>query len=245
MTGGQALRQQRKVLGDFDGAHELLALLSEDTTALGSLVVLRNEDGHVEDLLRGWTLLWVDLEQGRDHTGQIRRKGCRYLRIDTLDDSIVETLHILGREGWAKCDHLVEDCSKRPDIGRFVIGLILPHLRRCVVGRSRLGLHNCRFGDLADIQIAQLDSATFRQKDVSALDISVDDLSLVEGVESIDHLVENAPDVFFLKVSVRFLVLINLRLKVAAIRILHHDTELIRLLLEECIFIASNVLVAD
>ena len=108
-----------------------------------------------------------------------------------------------------------------------------------------MGLHNCRFGDLADIQIAQLDSATFRQKDVCTLDVSVDDLSLVEGVESIDHLVENAPDVFFLKVSVRFLVLINLRLKVAAICILHHDTELIRLLLEECIFIASNVLVAD
>ena len=83
------------------------------------------------------------------------------LRVDALDDFVIEAFHVFGCKRRVKRYHLVEDGSKRPDVRRLVVGLILPDLRGRIVRRACLGLHNAMLGYLRHIEVAELDSTVF------------------------------------------------------------------------------------
>lgn len=73
----------------------------------------------------------------------------------------------------------------------------------------------------------------------------MDNLFLVEGMQSVDHLVEDAPDVLFLHVPHGALELVDLGLQVTTISVLHDDAERARALLEECFFVSGDVFMID
>ena len=205
------------------------------------LVVLLDEDGHVENLLGGRPLLWVDLEERAQDRGKIRRVVRWDLRVNSFHDSLIETFHVLGREGRVEGHQLVEDAAERPDIRLVVVGFVLPDLGTRIVRRASLRLQNARLGNLRNIEISQLDHALFRQKHVCALYISMDDLFVVKGLQAQYHLVENGPDVVFLRKLRSLFGIINLGLQVAVIAILHNDAETGGAFLKECLFVTGNI----
>ena len=71
------------------------------------------------------------------------------------------------------------------------------------------------------------------------------DLLLMQRIQSIDHLIEDAPDVFLLQVPHGTLVLVDLGLQVAAICVFHDDAEGGCALLEEGLFVAGYVLMIN
>ena len=73
----------------------------------------------------------------------------------------------------------------------------------------------------------------------------MDDLLLVQRIQPIDHLIEDAPDVLLLQVPHGTLVLIDLGLQVTAIRVFHDDAEGGCALLEEGLFVAGYVLMIN
>jgi hypothetical protein len=80
---------------------------------------------------------------------------------------------------------------------------------------------------------------------VCAFDVSVYNLDVVKSVESNNHLVQYAPYLFFLHEPVRFLEVVDLGLKVAAISVLHHDAESLRAFLKECLLVCDDVGMVD
>ena len=107
-------------------------------------VVLLDEDRHVEYLLAGRPLLWVDLEERAQDCGKIRRVVRLNLRVNSFHNPLIESFHVLGREGRVEGDELVEDAAERPDVRLVVVGFVLPDLGARVVRRSCLRLQNSR-----------------------------------------------------------------------------------------------------
>jgi hypothetical protein len=58
----------------------------------------------------------------------------------SLEDFLVETLHIFCLEGRFERDHFVDHATKRPDITFDVIRLIFPDFRRGVVWGTCLSI---------------------------------------------------------------------------------------------------------
>lgn len=141
-----------------------------------------------------------------------------------FDHLLVEAFHVVGMEGWLQSCHLIEDTPQRPDIGLVVVGLVLPDLRRGVVGRAGLGVEEPFFGDLGDVHVAQLDRAILVEEDVGRLHVSVVDFEVVEGLESVDHLNENVPDFLFLEQLAALLMPHDLLIEVSMITKLHDNT---------------------
>jgi len=65
----------------------------------------------------------------------------------SLDDSLVETLHVIGPKRWHKRAHLVEHTAQRPNVTLAIVGLISPHFRARVVRCTRLGVAQAFFDD--------------------------------------------------------------------------------------------------
>ena len=86
-----------------------------------------------------------------------------------------------------------------------------------------MSLHNACLGYFADIQISHLDGAILGQEYVGTLDIPMNDLFLVQAVQPAYHLIEDVPDLSFLKGPICAFAHINLRLEVPIVAKLHHD----------------------
>ena len=88
-------------------------------------------------------------------------------------------------EGWLLSAHLVQYHSQRPDVALEVVGLGLHYLRGKVVGCADYspGILDCILKNLCDSEVADLDDALLRQKDILALEVSVQDLAVVDVLE--------------------------------------------------------------
>ena len=115
----------------------------------------------------------------------------RDLGVDALHHSLIEALHVLGREGRVERYQLVEDTAERPDVTLGVVGFVLPDLWRSVVRRASLGLENARLSHFGNVEVSQLNVALLCQEDVGALDVSVDDLLLMQRLQAQNHLVKD------------------------------------------------------
>ena len=89
---------------------------------------------------------------------------------------------ILVIEGWYADDHLVEQDTKRPPVKCVVVTRADYHLRREILWRSteRVWLLGVHFDDLCETEVRQLYVTIRVQQDVLWLQISVEDLRVVE-----------------------------------------------------------------
>ena len=70
----------------------------------------------------------------------------------------------------------------------MVVRLVLPDFRARIVRCARLRLQKSSLGDLADIQVTELDHAILGQKHICALDVTVHDLPVMQGLQTMEHL---------------------------------------------------------
>ena len=65
----------------------------------------------------------------------------------------------------------------------------------------------------------------FKQKDVGAFHVPVQDLAAVEGKESTDNLDEDVPNLLLFNVSLSFLVVTDLLEDISVVSIFHNQAE--------------------
>ena len=75
----------------------------------------------------------------------------------------------------------------------MVIRLVLPDLRAGIIRGACLRLEEASLSNLADIEVAHLDSAVLGEEDVSTLNVSVDNLAIVKGLQAVQHLDQVGP----------------------------------------------------
>ena len=75
----------------------------------------------------------------------------------------------------------------------MVIRLILPDLWAGVIRSASLRLEQAALGYFANIKITHLDCSILREEDVSTLNVPVDNLAIVKGLQAVQHLDQVGP----------------------------------------------------
>lgn len=135
---GEAVGEVVQVLVCADGLQQLVLLRGLMVDIDAQLASLR-PDGR-EQLPRVRPVGGIHLQHALDGRVQLLRVIISDLRVSSLDDLLVEAVHVLSAEGRLQRSHLVDHAAEAPDIGLGVIGLVLPHLRTGVVRRAGLGV---------------------------------------------------------------------------------------------------------
>lgn len=105
----------------------------------------------------------------------------------------------------------------------MIIWLISPNLGTCVVRSTGLGVKQAFLCNFRHIHVSQLGGPIFVKEDVRRLQISVEDLYVVQGLQTSNHLDEYFPNFFFLDVLLVLLVGRNFLEKVSVVRVFHHN----------------------
>ena len=163
----------------------------------------------------------------------------------TLDDLLVEALHIVGTEWRDKRTHLVQDTAERPNVTLAIVRLVTPDLRTSVVGCSCLSVTQALFNDLTDVEISQFSLHVFKEEQIGTLHVTMQDLADVERAKSTDDLNENVPDLLLLDVGLPFLVVADLLEDVTIIGILHDEAQARGGLIDEGVFVADDIRVVN
>lgn len=246
LGGRQCFLEAFEVFGDDDGLQE---------AALASLAVVLAEDlagrhvadheGVREEVVGRDALRGLHLEAEADHLPQLLRVKLGQRLVDALLDLRVEFLEVVGPEGRPQRGHLVDHAAQRPDVALGIIGPVVPHFRTGVVGRAGLRARHTSLGHLRDIEVAQFVAALRGAEDVGALQIAVQDVDLVEGLESAGHLDEGLPELGLIEVRGPLEMLVDLLLDVARICQLHDDAEGLRAVVEEGVAVVDDIGVGD
>jgi hypothetical protein len=101
----------------------------------------------------------------------------------------------------------IGNAPERPDITFQVVGLVFPDFRGGVVGCAGLRVDEASFGHLGDIQVPQFNGAIGVEEDICALDVSVEDPSVMESFEALGHLDKNRPYLGLREIAFCFLAL--------------------------------------
>mmetsp|Transcript_50018 Transcript_50018/g.132192 ORF Transcript_50018/g.132192 Transcript_50018/m.132192 type:complete len:243 (-) Transcript_50018:76-804(-) len=190
----------------------------------------------------------VHLQQGGDDVREVLAVVGGDPRILASDDLSVEALHVLGAEGRAQGDHLVQHAAERPHVALRVVRHVAPDLRGGVVGGARLRHAEAPLRHLGDVEVAELgDDAVARgaEEDVGALHVAVQDPKVVQRLQALAHPDQVAPDVSLPEVCPVLLALVYALQEVARIRALLDDAEAARLVVEKCLLVGDDVLVLD
>lgn len=123
----------------------------------------------------------------------------------------------------------------------MIVGHILPDLGTAVVGSSSLRSHHAVLLDFGHIEIAEFDDARLGHEQVCALDVTVANAQVVEGLEAADNLDEVVPDHLFAEERTLFLLFVDELQDVTAVGALHHDAEAVGAVFEEGFFVANHV----
>ena len=81
----------------------------------------------------------------------------------------------MGEKRRVLSSKLIDHATERPDIAFGVVGFVKPYLRTCIVGSTGLSLHETKLCYFAHVKVSEFDLAIFAEKDVSTLDVSVND----------------------------------------------------------------------
>jgi len=79
--------------------------------------------------------------------------------VDSFNHFLEEACHIVCSERWLIGNRFVQNAPQRPNIALSIIRLILPHLRRGIVGRARLRVQETLLGNFADVHVSKFSSA--------------------------------------------------------------------------------------
>lgn len=168
----------------------------------------------------------------------------RQLGVAARQNAVVKAFHALGSERRVQRAHLVNNAAQRPNVTLFVVRFLLPDFRARVVRRSRLSVQHAVLRDLAHVQIAHLVCAVLALKDVGRLQVSVENVAIVQGFQARSHLHERLPNFPLLKLSGVLLVVHNLLVQVAHARKLHDDAQSARSFIEEGLLVRNHIDVA-
>lgn len=120
------------VLWDSDGlqedAVEVVVLIFFVIQISKVLLLPLCKDRVLDQLLARRSFLGIDLDHDLEHGVDIRGEVFWDLWEHSLQDLLVETLHVLSLEWRLEGDHLVDDTAQTPHVTLDVVGLILPDL---------------------------------------------------------------------------------------------------------------------
>mmetsp|Transcript_43424 Transcript_43424/g.101403 ORF Transcript_43424/g.101403 Transcript_43424/m.101403 type:complete len:249 (+) Transcript_43424:833-1579(+) len=138
-----------------------------------------------------------------------------------------EAFQVRGVKGHFPCAHLVEDASHTPDVRAPSVVLALANLRRKIIWRSNLRLcaGRCALQHLGNAKIAHLDVATFGQKEIARLEISVEDMKVVDVLQRKDGLREPPHDLILREDLRRLPCVLYSPREITSLTIIHHDTQ--------------------
>jgi hypothetical protein len=131
------------------------------------------------------------------------------LGVNASNHFFVESGHVVCSEGRLHGDWLVENAAEGPDVGLAVVWLVLPHFWWGVVGGSCLCVEETLLGDLAYVHVAQFCWTIPVEKDISRLEVSVQDLCVMERLKALNDLNKELPDFVFSDVGLFFLMALD------------------------------------
>lgn len=82
----------------------------------------------------------------------------------SLDDSLVEALHVIGPKRWYERAHLVEHTAQRPNVTLAVVGLISPHFWARIIWCTRLSVAQTFFDDFRDVEVTKFCLHVFEEE---------------------------------------------------------------------------------
>lgn len=110
---------------------------------------------------------------------------------------------------------------------------------------SSLGLEKASLLYLGHVQVPQLEGAVLGQEEVSALNVSVHNLHVVQGLNSSYNLNKVLPHLFLRQVLASLFVADDLVVQVSTVGKLHDDTERAGLIVKESFLVCDDVHVVD
>jgi hypothetical protein len=182
----------------------------------------------------------VNVDELLDHLAELFGVLSWDLGVVTLQHLFKEPIHVSSSEGRLERSNFVEHAAQRPQVALIVVGLVLPHLRAGVVGSACLGVEHAFLGDLGDVEVSQLGSAVLAHEDVGTLHVSVEDLELVQRLQSFYQVDEDLPNQVLIESSLGLLVLHYLLIQVSVVSVLHHDVQEL-LVLQEGFLIGHHI----
>ena len=134
------------------------------------------------------------MEHRANHVLQVGGVNRWDLGIAALEDFLAQAVHILGLKGRGEGAQFVEHAAKTPYVAFNVVGFVLPDFGAGVVGSAGLGGEEASLGHLGHVHVAQLEQSALVHEQICTLNVSVDDVELVERLEPSHHLHEVVPD---------------------------------------------------
>lgn len=145
--------------------------------------------------------------------------------IDAFHDSLVESFHVLGCKWRIESYELVQYRSKRPYIRLVIVRFILPDFRTGIIRSPCLCFQNPGFRNFRYIQITEFNHSIFGQKHISTLDISMNNILVMQSFQTQNHLVKYGPNIRLLGKARSLFSIINFGLQVSIVTVLHDDTQ--------------------
>ena len=116
-----------------------------------------------------------------------------HLLVRSIDHFGVQLVHVFTYEGQLQCQHFVKTTSEGPNVRLLRVVFIVPDFRTCVTRSASLRLIHLVFEDFRDVEISKFDRPALVYEDVCSLEISMDDVQIVQRAQSVDHLNQDAP----------------------------------------------------
>lgn len=79
--------------------------------------------------------------------------------VNSFNHFLEKACHIVCSERWLIGYRFVQNAPQRPNIAFSIIRLILPHLRRGIVGRARLCVQETFLGNFANVHVSKFSRA--------------------------------------------------------------------------------------
>lgn len=106
----------------------------------------------------------------------------------------------------------------------MIVRQVAPNLRTCVVRSASLGVEQSLLGHFGNVHVSEFGRLILVQEYVGTLEITVENLHLMERLESSHNLDEDLPYLILWNVLLLLLVRGDLLEQVSVVRVLHHNT---------------------
>lgn len=156
---------------------------------------------------KGWKFPWI------------RRRN---LFVFSNHNFLVQLVWSLGSEWWFLHCHFIQDTSQWPYVTFVVVWFFAPNLRRCIVRSSSLSHSERVFEVFSNVKITNFCNSIV-EKYIGRLNVSVDDVSLMQFHQTLQTLVSYIPDVVLWNSGLCSNGFLDFALKVTLIGELHNN----------------------
>lgn len=234
----EMLRQVEESLSDLDCLQQLRV------RELEGLPLEDPENGKFQNFLTVRSLQEVHVQHLQNRLFQARRVKI-VERVDLAPlDLFIELVHRVRLERGLLHAHFVDHAAETPNVRFNRIRLVPPDLRRGVIGSPSLGVGEEILDYLGDVHVPQLHIRS-RDEDIGRFEVSVDDAFGMEFVESAGQLEEVANDRGLGESFLQFLHFLYFLSHVSLFGILHDETEVLVLRVDEGLSVANDEGVLD